>query len=91
MQNAHGRLDSGDPLARHDFVVWARDYVGLVREHIRIEDQYFYSLAAETLQPADDATLKARFERIERVSQGSGETERCQSLRERMRALAAAW
>lgn len=91
MRNACNRLASGDHHARHDFLVWARDYVGLVREHIRIEDQYFYSLAAETLQPADDTMLKARFERIERVSQGSGEMDRCRSLRERMRATVAAW
>lgn len=91
MRNACGRLGSGEPSARYDFLMWARDYVGLVREHIRIEDQYFYSLAAETLHPDDDATLKERFARIERVSQGSGEMERCRSLRERMRAAAATW
>ena len=91
MRAAANRLPSGDAQARREFQVWVRDYVGLVREHIRIEDEYFYSLAQGALEAADDATLRARFDRIDRATNPPEEAARCRALVERYREVAAAW
>jgi hemerythrin-like domain-containing protein len=61
------RLAAGDASARQDVIVWARDYVELLREHMRIEDHYFYELADGTLTATDDAALLEKFERIDRT------------------------
>jgi len=87
LRTAAARLGEGDSSARRDFVIWARDYSGLVREHIRIEDQYFYSLASQALKPADDEALQARFARIEGSIRGSGGRARCAALLGRLRAM----
>lgn len=91
MRAAANRLPSGDAAARRDFAVWVRDYVGLVREHIRIEDQYFYSLAEDTLQPADDEALRQRFDKIDRTANPPEERARCRSLLDQYREVAASW
>lgn len=61
------RLAAGDASARQDVLVWARDYVELLREHMRIEDHYFYELADGSLTAGDDAMLLEKFERIDRT------------------------
>jgi hemerythrin-like domain-containing protein len=70
------RLAGGDATARQDVIVWARDYVELLREHMRIEDQYFYELADGTLTPADDEALLEKFERIDRTIGATPEQQR---------------
>jgi hemerythrin-like domain-containing protein len=67
LRRAVERLASGDASARHDVIVWARDYVELLREHMRIEDHYFYELAEGTLTAGDDLMLLEKFERIDRT------------------------
>lgn len=81
------RALGGEASAGRDVVTWARDYAGLVREHIRIEDQYFYSLASRALRPEDDEALRARFSRIESSMAGRGERARCGELLDRLRSV----
>jgi hemerythrin-like domain-containing protein len=51
-----GVPDASQQLARH-----ARGFVELIREHIRIEDSYFYTLASEILTNAERATMAEAF------------------------------
>lgn len=67
------RMVEGDEEARRAFPPLAREYIGLLREHIRIEDEYFYSLANGTIAPDADERLAQLFTRVDDVS---GATER---------------
>jgi hemerythrin-like domain-containing protein len=71
LRAAVDRLVAGDPSARREVRLWLRDYVDLVREHMRIEDHYFYDLAGDQLTAEDDAVLLAQFERIDRAVGGA--------------------
>jgi hemerythrin-like domain-containing protein len=76
LRRAVARLAAGDPTARQDVLVWARDYIELLREHMRIEDHYFYELADGSLSERDDAALLEKFARIDRTTGGSDEDRR---------------
>ena len=53
------RLQQGDASAASALADDARAYTELIREHIRIEDEYFYKLADQVLTEAEhDAILK---------------------------------
>jgi hemerythrin-like domain-containing protein len=65
------RVAAGVPDARRDVVIWARDYIELLREHMRIEDQYFYALADHALGPGDDESLLEEFRRIDKAVGGN--------------------
>lgn len=73
LRRAVERLAGGDASARRDVALWARDYIELVKEHMRIEDQYFYGLADDSLAAADDVALLEKFEQIDRAVGGSSE------------------
>jgi hemerythrin-like domain-containing protein len=55
------RLQDGDPIAARALAEDARGYTELIREHIRIEDQYFYKLADEVLTYAEQAKIVVQF------------------------------
>jgi len=76
LRRAVQRLAAGDHAARQDVIVWARDYQELLREHMRIEDHYFYEMADGSLSDADDAALIEKFDRIDRTMGGSDEDRR---------------
>lgn len=65
METQWVRLQQGDAQARGLFVSEVRAYVDLMREHIRIEDDFFRGQAAECLSAADHEELAAGFEAIE--------------------------
>jgi hemerythrin-like domain-containing protein len=48
---------AGRPEARNELVAHARDYSELIREHIRIEDEYFYKLAYSLLTESERASI----------------------------------
>jgi hemerythrin-like domain-containing protein len=52
-------LVSGNPDGRRELVAHARGYSELIREHIRIENEYFYKLAAELLTESERAEITA--------------------------------
>jgi hemerythrin-like domain-containing protein len=91
MRTAANAIADGDTAAWRAFLLAARDYVRLVREHLRIENEYFYSLVDRTLDPADDEALLAGFERIERVVVPPEQRARCRVLLGRCRETVAAW
>jgi hemerythrin-like domain-containing protein len=62
------RMANGDAEARSAFPALAREYIALLREHMRIEDEYFYSLADDTITPEADHELATLFERVDRIS-----------------------
>ena len=57
------RLRVGDPASREAFVIHACGYVELIKEHIRIEDSYFYRVAEEILSHAEKAAITDAFSR----------------------------
>ena len=58
LQNAYERFAAGDESVRQDIYVLAREYAGMLREHIAIEDHYFRSPAAQALTPAENGRLE---------------------------------
>ena len=73
---------AANPSAALDLAASAHAYVELVREHLRIEDTYFYSLAQEHLSHDEDATLLVAFKAIDaRGSEGSRERLEAQQAR----------
>lgn len=61
MRAALTRMQAGDPGAAHDLAEQARGYTELIREHIRIEDDYFYKLAGEILTSAEQEKIVEMF------------------------------
>jgi len=55
------RLRQGDPAAAAALAADARGYTELIREHIRIEDQYFYKLVDQVLTRAEHARVLEQF------------------------------
>jgi hemerythrin-like domain-containing protein len=61
MRNELKRLQQGDPSAAAALAADARAYTELIREHIRIEDEYFYKLADQVLTEAEHAAIVEKF------------------------------
>jgi hemerythrin-like domain-containing protein len=80
------KMVEGDASARLEFPVLAREYIALLREHMRIEDDYFYSLADGMMPPEADEELCALFEKVDKVS---GAFERAKSTRRVMQRCEA--
>jgi hemerythrin-like domain-containing protein len=55
------RVRAGEVGARESFAADARSYTELIREHIRIEDHYFYGVAAEVLTRAEQEQIIEAF------------------------------
>ena len=56
---AYDDLIRGDDAARDRVYVLMREYVGMLRDHMWIEDHYFRSAAANALTPEEDRELSA--------------------------------
>jgi hemerythrin-like domain-containing protein len=61
MRAAHTRLQAGDPGAAMELAEHAKGYTELIREHIRIEDEYFYKLADQLLTLSEQESVVAKF------------------------------
>ena len=61
MRSELRRLQQGDPSAALALAAEARAYTELIREHIRIEDEYFYKLADQVLTAAEHAAIVDQF------------------------------
>ena len=55
----------GERTACESFAATARDYVSLLREHIRLEDLHFAEYAREFLSADEDADLRARMDAVD--------------------------
>ena len=89
LQDAYGRFTEGDDCARQDVYVLAREYVGMLREHIWIENHYFRSPAAQALTAEEDARLATAI--LSCQNGGSSERQRFLDLAERHRQLVSSW
>ena len=61
MRSELTRLQQGDVAAGAALAADARGYTELIREHIRIEDEYFYKLADQVLTEAEHASIVEQF------------------------------
>jgi hemerythrin-like domain-containing protein len=61
MRNQVRRMQQRDPAAGAALAAEARGYTELIREHIRIEDEYFYRLAVQVLTEAEHAAIVEQF------------------------------
>lgn len=90
LQSAYDRFSAGDDSARKEVYSLAREYVGMLREHIWIENHYFRSPAAKALTPEEDAKLSTAILSCQ-PGGGSAERQRFLDLAERHRQLVASW
>ena len=85
------RLRDGDRSAAQALAEDARGYTELIREHIRIEDEYFYKLADEVLTHAEQATIVAQFGGGVGARPASTERERYLQMLDVYPGVVAAW
>jgi hemerythrin-like domain-containing protein len=91
MRVALTRLQQGDAAAAAPLAADARAYTELIREHIRIEDEYFYKLADQVLTEAEHAIIVARFSGGEQNRAADPERERYLKMLEVYPGVAAGW
>jgi len=85
------RLQQGDPAAAAALVADARGYTELIREHIRIEDEYFYKLADRVLTEAEHAAIVEQFSGSPGSRASHPERERYLKMLEVYPAIVAGW
>jgi hemerythrin-like domain-containing protein len=90
MRQALGALAEGRPDAGPRFAASARDYADLIREHIRIEDHYFQTVAAEHLDPETDRRLLDQMATVDREADARAAQDR-RELLARYREAVARW
>lgn len=89
LQAAYTRFCAGDNDARQDVYLLAREYVGMLREHIWIENHYFRSPAAQALTPEEHAKLAQAI--LACRNGGAAERQGFLDLAERHRQMVASW
>jgi len=85
------RLRDGDRLVGAGLAASARAYIELLREHIRIEDEYLYPLAETALTSEEDTTLCSQFTELERIHHEPGQRARYDQLLARYYEVASGW
>lgn len=66
MRTHAGQTTHGDVAAALALAATARDYVSLLREHIRLEDSYVFAMASDKLTAGDNQKLARQFSDIDR-------------------------
>jgi len=85
------RIQAGDPGADTDLAEQAKGYTELIREHIRIEDEYFYKLADQLLTLAEQESVVAKFVGEAGLRPPSPERTRYLRMLEEYPAVVATW
>ncbi len=85
MDEALGRMKSGDGSHAKTFAENARGYIQLLINHIDKEEHVLFVMADQLLNPAAQAELAEGFERIEREETGAGVHEKYHALLHRLR------
>jgi hemerythrin-like domain-containing protein len=85
------RIQRGDPSAAAALASDARGYTELIREHIRIEDEYFYKLADRVLTEAEHAVIVERFSGSAESRAAHPDRDRYLRMLEVYPAIAAGW
>ena len=70
----------GERAACQAFAASAREYVGLLREHIQLENHLFAEYAEEHLSPEEDAALRARMAAVDRDRPSDAGTDRYSTM-----------
>jgi hemerythrin-like domain-containing protein len=91
MRNGLARLQQGDPAAAAALAADARGYTELIREHIRIEDDYFYKLADQVLTEAEHAAIVEKFSGSPGNRAGHPERDRYLKMLDVYPAVVAGW
>lgn len=85
------RMQQGDSTAATVLAADARGYTELIREHIRIEDDYFYKLADQVLTEAEHQAIVERFSGSPENRAAHPERERYLKMLEVYPAVVAGW
>ncbi|MDO8835885.1 MAG: hemerythrin domain-containing protein [Vicinamibacterales bacterium] len=85
------RLLGGLAEGREPFVSHALGYVELIREHIRIEDSYFYRVAEEILSHSEKAAIVEAFSRESELRVPDADRSRYAQMVRDYPATAAGW
>jgi len=91
LRDEFARFAAGEPGATEALAATAGGYIELVREHLRIEDEYFYALADRVLTEAEHESVTEAFERLHGDAPGRAGRERYVRMAETYPALAAGW
>ena len=76
MDQAIEAASAGNALALEQFGRHARDYIGLLREHIEKEDHCLYTMANQAFTEEDQQELLATFAKVETEELGTGTHEK---------------
>lgn len=85
------RLLAGDSAAACDFASDALGYCELIREHIRIEDDYFYKLADQLLTEAERHDVAAEFSKPGGGTGAGADKERFLRMLDDYPGIVASW
>jgi len=85
------RLAAGEAGAAGALATDACAYIELIREHIRIEDEYFYALADRVLTDAEHASVAVQFELPPGDLRARAERQRYLRMIEVYQDLVAGW
>lgn len=85
------RFAGGEDGAGSALAATMNAYSELVREHLRIEDEYFYGLADRILTDAEHAEVAKAFGDLHRGTGGAGGRRRYERMVEAYPALVAEW
>ena len=91
LRDEFDRFAAGDPGAAEALAATVEGFIELVREHLRIEDEYFYALADRVLTEAEHDSVAGAFKRLHRDARGRRDHERYVRMAETYPALAARW
>ncbi len=85
MDEALGKMKSGDGNAARHFAENARGYTTLLNAHINKENNVLFMMAEQKLGPAEEKELMEGFERVEREEIGEGVHEKYHALLHELR------
>ena len=87
MSEALERLQTGEAEATGSFTQCARNYIRLLREHIKTEDDAIFDMAEMRLSAAQLEQLAAEFATVEKVNLGEGGQGAWLVLLDRLKAV----
>lgn len=74
--------EAGISGARNRWATAALDFVNLMRDHIKEEEEFLFMMADNFLQPGENSELAAEFERFETAQSASGVHRRVHKMPE---------
>jgi hemerythrin-like domain-containing protein len=89
MEKAARALAGGQSSARDDLTRTTLEYVALLRQHIRRENNLLFKMAEQLIPPARQKELSVEIERIEREETGAGLHEKYLRLADALEKEAA--